>query len=49
MKILRRFKDDVKAVKSGFECGISLSGCTEVRPSGTIEAFELVTKQAKLN
>ncbi|GHM58753.1 MAG: hypothetical protein sL5_08630 [Candidatus Mesenet longicola] len=49
VKILRRFKDDVKEVKSGFECGISLSGCTSVQPNDTIEAFELVKKQAKLN
>ncbi|WP_339046488.1 translation initiation factor IF-2 [Candidatus Mesenet endosymbiont of Agriotes lineatus] len=49
VKTLRRFKDDVKEVKSGFECGISLSGCTEVQPNDIIEAFELITKQAKLN
>lgn len=49
VKTLRRFKDDVKEVKSGFECGISLSGCAEVQPNDIIEAFELVEKQAKLN
>jgi translation initiation factor IF-2 len=36
---LRRFKDDVSEVKSGFECGISLVNFNDVKPSDILEAF----------
>jgi translation initiation factor IF-2 len=36
---LRRFKDDVSEVKSGFECGISLANFSDVKPSDVLEAF----------
>ena len=39
---LRRFKDDVKEVKSGFECGIKITGFNDVKPDDIIEAFEIV-------
>src|SRR5437867_4740160 len=35
---LRRFKDDVKEVASGFECGIGLDGMNDVHPGDDIEA-----------
>jgi translation initiation factor IF-2 len=38
---LRVFKDDVKEVKDGFECGIVVEGLTEVEPGDVLEAFEL--------
>ena len=37
---LRRFKDDVNEVKSGFECGIGLEKYNDVKPGDIIEAFK---------
>ncbi|MCB9852255.1 MAG: translation initiation factor IF-2 [Phycisphaerales bacterium] len=39
---LRRFKDDVKEVKSGFECGIRIEKFDDVKPGDVIEAFEVI-------
>ncbi len=36
---LRRFKDDVTSVKAGYECGISISGYSDVKLGDVIEAF----------
>ena len=38
---LRRFKDDVSEVKSGFECGIGLDKFSDVKPGDVIEAFKV--------
>ena len=37
---LRRFKDDVREVATGFECGIGLSDFQDLKPGDTIETFE---------
>ena len=37
---LKRFKDDVKEVGTNFECGISLSGCNDIKVGDVIETFE---------
>ena len=39
---LKRFKDDVREVKGGFECGLSLKGFDEVKVGDQLEAFEVV-------
>ena len=39
---LKRFKEDVKEVKQGFECGLSLANFADVREGDVIEAFEVV-------
>ena len=39
---LRRFKDDVREVLEGFECGISLEGHNDVREGDLIEAVNVV-------
>jgi translation initiation factor IF-2 len=39
---LKRFKDDVKEVKSGFECGLSLKGYNEIQVGDQLEVFEVV-------
>jgi translation initiation factor IF-2 len=39
---LKRFKDDVKEVKSGFECGLSLKNFNDVQVGDQVEAFEVV-------
>ena len=42
LESLRRFKDDVKSVKSGTECGIGVAGYNDVQPGDQIEVFERV-------
>ena len=39
---LKRFKDDVREVKNGFECGLSLKGYDEIQVGDQLEAFETV-------
>jgi translation initiation factor IF-2 len=38
---LKRFKEDVREVKEGFECGISLEGYNDIKEGDLIELFEL--------
>jgi translation initiation factor IF-2 len=38
---LKRFKDDVREVEEGFECGMALKGFTEVMEGDVIEAFSI--------
>ncbi|HOD11589.1 MAG TPA: translation initiation factor IF-2 [Candidatus Omnitrophota bacterium] len=45
---LKRFKDDVREVKEGFECGITLRGFTGIEVGDVIEAYELETIQREL-
>ncbi len=42
LESLRRFKDDVKAVKSGTECGIGVANYNDVQPGDQIEVFERI-------
>ncbi len=37
---LRRFKDDVRDVREGFECGIGLDDFQDLKPGDTIETYE---------
>ena len=39
---LKRFKDDVKEVKAGFECGLSLKGFDDINVGDQLESFETV-------
>ncbi len=43
---LKRFKDDVKEVKAGFECGLSLKGYDDIKEGDQLEVFE-VTEVAR--
>jgi len=38
---LKRFKDDVKEVTTGYECGIGLEKYNDVKPGDVIEAFQI--------
>jgi translation initiation factor IF-2 len=38
---VRRLKDDVKEVKEGFECGIKLRNCTDIKEGDVLELFEI--------
>jgi translation initiation factor IF-2 len=39
---LKRFKDDVKEVREGFECGISLRNYNDILVGDQLEAYEIV-------
>ena len=38
---LKRFKDDVKEVKEGFECGLSIKNYTDIAEGDVLEVFEI--------
>ena len=39
---LRHFKDDVKSIKAGFECGIGLENYQDIHPGDLIEGYKIV-------
>lgn len=45
---LRRFKDDVKEVAAGFECGIAIDSYRDVKEGDQLESFELKEEAAEL-
>jgi translation initiation factor IF-2 len=45
---LRRFKDDVKEVKSGYECGLSIKDYNDIKENDIVEAFEIAEVQRSL-
>ncbi len=45
---LKRFKDDVKEVVSGYECGLSVAGYNDIREGDLIEGFEEVAVKKTL-
>ncbi len=45
---LRRFKDDVRDVESGFECGIALENFNDLKVGDTLESYKIVETQRKL-
>ena len=36
---LRRFKDDVREVNQGYECGISLENFSDIKENDVVECF----------
>lgn len=42
---LKRFKDDAKEVKEGFECGITIENFNDLKEQDVIEAYEMVEKE----
>ncbi|MBS1187770.1 MAG: infB [Burkholderiaceae bacterium] len=38
---LKRFKDDVREVKSGFECGLTLKGYNDIKEGDQLEVYEV--------
>jgi translation initiation factor IF-2 len=48
MSSLRRFKDDVRDVAAGYECGIGLENYNDIKVGDIIEAFEMEKVAAKL-
>ncbi len=39
---LRRFKDDVKSVRSGYECGLSVEGFQDIKEGDIVEAYKII-------
>ncbi len=48
LESLRRFKDDVKEVEKGFECGIGLGNFQDIKAKDIVEAYTEETKARKL-
>ncbi len=46
---LKRFKDDVKEVDAGYECGISINNFNDVKVGDIIEAYKMVETKKKLD
>ena len=45
---LKRFKDDVKEVADGYECGVGLEKFNDIKEGDIFEAFEMVEQEKKL-
>ena len=45
---LKRFKDDVKEVASGYECGLNIANFNDIEVGDIIEGFEMVEVKPKL-
>jgi translation initiation factor IF-2 len=45
---LKRFKDDVREVQSGYECGVGIENFNDIKVGDQIEAFEVVEQRRKL-
>ncbi|MBL8704281.1 MAG: translation initiation factor IF-2 [Rhodospirillales bacterium] len=41
LKTLKRFKDEVREVKEGFECGMAFENYQDIQPGDVIECFEM--------
>ena len=41
LKTLKRIKDEVREVKSGYECGMAFEGYQDIREGDMIECFEV--------
>jgi translation initiation factor IF-2 len=48
MASLRRFKDDVKEVQSGYECGVGLENFQDIKPGDVLEVYLLEEVEAEL-
>ncbi len=45
---LKRFKDDVKEVDAGYECGLNINGYNDIKVSDVIEAYKIVETKKTL-
>lgn len=45
---LKRFKDDVKEVSKGFECGLNINNFNDIQVGDMIEGFEEVAVKKTL-
>jgi translation initiation factor IF-2 len=45
---LKRFKDDVKEVAKGYECGLNIANYNDIKENDIVEAYEMVEVKQKL-
>jgi translation initiation factor IF-2 len=45
---LKRFKDDAREVRAGFECGIKIQDYDDVKPGDIIQSYEVVEEAQEL-
>ena len=48
LKTLKRFKEDVKDVREGYECGIAFENYDDIKVGDLVEVFEIVEEQKQL-
>lgn len=46
---LKRFKDDVKEVRQGFECGLNIANFNDIKVGDVVEAYEMVEVKRTLD
>ena len=46
---LKRFKDDVREVQNGYECGLSIQNFNDIKVGDQIESYEVVEERRKLS
>ena len=49
LESLKRFKDDVREVREGFECGIKIAGYDDIKVDDVIEAYRVEQVQRTLS
>jgi len=45
---LKRFKDDVKEVAAGYECGLDIENFNDIQVGDIIEGYDMIEIKAKL-
>ena len=45
---LKRFKDDVKEVSKGYDCGLQIKNYNDIKEGDVIEAFQEIAVKKKL-
>ncbi|MFA7290108.1 MAG: translation initiation factor IF-2, partial [Melioribacteraceae bacterium] len=48
LSTLKRFKDDVKEVDAGYECGLSIASFNDIKVGDVIEAYKIIETKKKL-
>jgi len=46
---LKRFKDDVREVEAGYECGLNIRNYNDLKIGDIIEAFKIIETKKKLS
>ncbi|MDA9573931.1 translation initiation factor IF-2, partial [Rickettsiales bacterium] len=49
LKTIKRFKEDVKEVKNGFECGLSFENYEDIKQQDVIECYEIIEEQRSVD
>ena len=48
LKTLKRFKEDAKEVKHGFECGVSFENYEDIKEKDILECYEIVEQKRSI-